>query len=595
MSLPYRVTSDMMIDGSGSSGSGTLSNEAKIEQQQKFIIQLQGLITSLQKTIEELNKKLENFEGKASASEKPRTTDVKPIVMEGWSEVKKTRKKGPPRRNEQETQERDKKDQSSTENLSKYLVLDDWDVPLVSAEELCMKDKGFTFVPQRTGEELFEEIGGRMLSAPKGALAIVTPKQISAAANKCREIKVRIKKNSGAVEFITRWITNLGDTIVKPCNEKKAAINAATLNVKNETSRIVVMFVKKHMNVKDYEAAKIAPDVPFDLWLKKCSMEKVLYRSRPSVKVIGEDEWLEVIITVSNPVVNRLLQSSGRDGVFTKIFKTKDSLEEPLSRVVWLGIEATLSDAIEKAKPVESRTLGLEVGRRSLGIRVPTDYFKEVLPVILPKTLADAELKKQDQKIYEISKAPPWIAFEQLQESFKGLWAWEIELVRVMNRFGSKTFLVRASKPPPREAAIVDKQWMPIRLAPERPRQEVQRLFFTKKVNPTPAAPSTVVWSEARRTSISKGEKQPGTGSGQQATFTSSASDLGGSLESTMRQFMREMASGLNDLKTRMATVEAKCEAAVEFNMETDEELSDLSEIDTAKPRKKIKRKVLKY
>ena len=144
---------------------------------------------------------------------------------------------------------------------------------------------------------------------------------------------------------------------------------------------------------------------------------------------------------------------------------------------------------------------------------------------------------------------------------------------------------------------------MPIRVAPERPKQEVQRLIFTKRMCPTPATPSTAKWREARRTSISKGEKQPGAGSGQQAGFTSSSSDVGGnqslSLETTIRQFMRDMASGLNDLKTRMATVESKCEAAyeaaVEYSMDTDEELSELSEIDASKPRKKVRRKVFKY
>ena len=45
-------------------------------------------------------------------------------------------------------------------------------------------------------------------------------------------------------------------------------------------------------------------------------------------------------------------------------------------------------------------------------------------------------------------------------------------LVRVINRLGPKTFLVRAATPPPRDATIVDRQWMPIRLT------ELERQFM---------------------------------------------------------------------------------------------------------------------
>ena len=355
------------------------------------------------------------------------------------------------------------------------------------------------------------------------------------------------------------------------------------------------------MNAKDYEAVKIAPDVPFDLWLKKCSMDKVLCRSRLSVKVIGEDEWLEVVITITNSEVNELLRFSGRDGASTKICKTTDSPEEPLSRVVWLGIESTLSDAIEKTKPVESRTLGLEVGRRGLGIRVSTDHFKEVLPVILPNTLAGAELKKQTQKIYEMSKAPHWIAFEQPLQSFKSPRSWEIELVRVMHRFGVQDVSCKSFQPSPKRGCD-SRQTMDADSSgtgETEARGTKTDLYQTDKHDSSNAFDCKV----ARRTSISKGEKQPRAGSRQQAGFTSSSGEVGGnqslSLETTIRQFMRDMASGLNDLQTRVATVESKreaaYEAAVEYSMDTGEELSELSEIDASTPRKKMKRKVLKY
>ena len=86
-------------------------------------------------------------------------------------------------------------------------------MPLVTPQELVLKDKGFIYVPQKVGQEIFEEIGGRTLSAPKGAVAIVTPHRIEEAENKCREIKVRIKKTNGSIDFLTRFITNVGETL----------------------------------------------------------------------------------------------------------------------------------------------------------------------------------------------------------------------------------------------------------------------------------------------------------------------------------------------------------------------------------------------
>ena len=82
------------------------------------------------------------------------------------------------------------------------------------------------------------------------------------------------------------------------------------------------MFAKKYMNVKDYEAAKAAPEVPFELWLKKCGLGQVLYRSRPSVKKVNDDEWLEIVLTVTHTERSVLLNASGRDGVLTKPFRT---------------------------------------------------------------------------------------------------------------------------------------------------------------------------------------------------------------------------------------------------------------------------------
>ena len=168
------------------------SNEEKMEQQQKLIMNLHSVIQTLQETIESLNKKLEKFEtpkGTGAKEKGAAATLVEPNnAHEGWTEVglKKPKAKQQPVNQKQQDDE-EKKMQESTLRLSKTLVLDDWDVPLVKSEELGFLTKGFCFVTQKVGEGIFAEVGGRLLSAPKGQLAIVTPAHIEAAANKNAE------------------------------------------------------------------------------------------------------------------------------------------------------------------------------------------------------------------------------------------------------------------------------------------------------------------------------------------------------------------------------------------------------------------------
>ena len=386
---------------------------------------------------------------------------------------------------------------------------------------------------------------------------------------------MRVVKASGRIEFIPRWITNLGDVIVKPAHERKAAIQNATLPIVNETMKIVVMFTRRYMSIKDYEAGTLSPNVPLDLWLKKYDMKNVLYRSRPSVKKSGEDEWLEIVMTVSQPEARKLMKVSGRDGVFVKPFRSKETPDDGLFRIVWLGPDVALSDALTKIQPIESRVLGLEVGRKGLGVRVLTACFSEVLPHILPKTEAENELRRRDQKIYEITEVPPWVAFENLKESMGGLWKWDIELVRVINRFRTKTFLVRASTAPPREAAIVDKQWMPIRLAPERPKPEVRRMVFTKTLGQS--------GNVSRETSSRRTESKQETG--QPTTFSAQSS-----FEGTIQKFMRDFLSSMHKLEARMDKLEEKGDEPMAVPIDTDEE-SEFETAGEADKKRKLKKK----
>ena len=90
------------------------------------------------------------------------------------------------------------------------------------------------------------------------------------------------------------------------------------------------------------------------------------------------------------------MKVSERDGVFVRPFRSKETPGDGLCRIVWLGPDTALSDALTKIQTIESRVLGLEVGRKGFGVRVLTASFSEVLPHILPKVEAENELRRRD-------------------------------------------------------------------------------------------------------------------------------------------------------------------------------------------------------
>ena len=168
--------------------------------------------------------------------------------------------------------------------------------------------------------------------------------------------------------------------------------------------------------------------MPFDMWLRKHGLsQKILYQSRPSVKIMNDQEWLERVYTIPRSCRKNLLTLSGRDDIFTKPLRTKDNPDNNETRVCWLGEQVTLPEALDRKKTVGSRTLGLEVGSRGIGVRIYIGDYTEVVKHILPQALAELECKRRDQKIYEMRGVPPWVAFDLNQSSMNWLWSWEVD------------------------------------------------------------------------------------------------------------------------------------------------------------------------
>ena len=151
------------------------------------------------------------------------------------------------------------------------------------------------------------------------------------------------------------WVRHCGkaDAREESCNPTRDFEHC-----ENHTWRVVVQFSKQlYERQGTTRLQRSLPISAIDHWLRKYKIEAVLYRSRPNVKVVNDEEWLEVVLTFSHEDKVTLLHASGRDGVFAKPFRTKDD-QEDVSRIVWLGAEVTLNDALDRCKPVQTMTLG---------------------------------------------------------------------------------------------------------------------------------------------------------------------------------------------------------------------------------------------
>ena len=406
----------------------------------------------------ETNTQKESFGQRREAQRSSKTNEAADkreasVVAEGasgWTEVKNKRDKH--------------LDGKEKERFRPSLFEDDWNVSVVNETEILAVSKGVAIVSQGEGEKIFSTLCGSTLSKPQGQIAVLTPNKIPDAGDLSEEIHVRVKVNeNGKINFFKKWLTNVGSSNVLTMTEKKGLQARATLPIRNETSKVVVILSKRYMAASDYRNGALNPSLPFEQWLKKHNLETlVLFQSRACVKVMNDEEWFERIYTVPTAQRNKFLSVSGQDGIFTKPFRTQDTPDDTGTQICSLGSGVLLEDALAKMRTIATRSQDLEIGRRGIGMRIKKDEYVESVKAVLPPALAELETQRQHSKIYEIRAIPAWVAFEQIQESMKGMWDWSVELVRIFNRGSTKTMLVRAAKEPPRDHCIVQQRWCPI-------------------------------------------------------------------------------------------------------------------------------------
>ena len=334
---------------------------------------------------------------------------------------------------------------------------------------------GVAMLSQAEGERVHAELKGA-----KGSTAVITKGPIVEAGDSCRKVQVKARTPEGRLVIVSRFLTNVGDQPVTPKYERAKATAKAQLDVHDTSQRLVIQIFKKHTEANIYDTMRKAPRAAIHEWVQDRGFGgDVLYMSMPAVKRMGpDDEWLEALMTVRNSKVDYVLRCSGTGGVFVKPFMTVDTDPQIARKVCWLEEGAKLSDAISRAGRYGDRAFGVVSGRQGLGIRVDVASFAEMARKLLPEDKAKQEIAREGQTLYELAKIPPWVDFLDLQTQLEATWEWKVELAREIRGWSTKTFLVRATCPPTRDAAVIDGHWIPVQAARPRKPQTPQRMRY---------------------------------------------------------------------------------------------------------------------
>ena len=355
------------------------------------------------------------------------------------------------------------------------LIKEDWPVPIIETSEFCDGGSGIALTTQSEGERIAKD----MIQCT-GKLAILTPKAIPN--SNSREMKVKVKLANGRIDYRDKFFTCLGDKEFKPTFEKSNVISECTLKMTNRTKRIVLQLQERYADEKLFDLGLQNPYLPFDGWLKESNLStEICFTSRPFLKEIGESRWFEMVATIRESAFVKFLQNSGLRGIFVNPFRERGEQSE--YAVVWLEDNISLNDAVNRARVHGANVRGVVSSKRGLGIRVQSESFKDMVGKLLPPEMVEKELRRQGQKVYEVSKAPPWLDVEDLVTILRKEWKWDVDYLRTVRAWNTKTILLRSADPPKRDTIIVGYHKMTVQPAREREQTKPVSRTMDRKEN----------------------------------------------------------------------------------------------------------------
>ena len=289
----------------------------------------------------------------------------------------------------------------------------------------------------------------------------------------------------------TKFFTCVGDKDFKPGYEKTNLVSECTLKLTNKTKKVVLQFQERFADKKMFEHSLKDSYLPFDGWLKETDLAKdMCFTSRPFLKEIGEQRWFEMVATIRETSLVKFLQASGHGGIFVNTFLEKGDTNE--FSIVWLEDDISLKEALSRASRHNTTSRGVVANKRGLGIRVLKSDFMDMVGKFVNPMNAAKEIRRQGQKIYEVSRAPPWLDVDELVMTLRTQWSWDVDYLRTIKNWNTKTVLLKSSEAPKRDTIILEHHRMTVQLAKEKePTRPSSRLITNDKIpNATPPRPS---------------------------------------------------------------------------------------------------------
>ena len=152
----------------------------------------------------------------------------------------------------------------------------DWSVPIITPSEFKDGAKGVALVSQREGEKVVEEMG-----QCSGQMAVLTPKAVNDQLS--RKVQVKAVTEESRLVRVDRFLTTIGDVEVKLSHELHPG--SCTMNIPNNTCRIVLQMQERFVSKSIFSDAKAAPKATFYKWATTLNVEKeILYMSSPFLK-----------------------------------------------------------------------------------------------------------------------------------------------------------------------------------------------------------------------------------------------------------------------------------------------------------------------
>jgi hypothetical protein len=319
----------------------------------------------------------------------------------------------------------------------------DWKAPVITYESFSCTTTGVTLATQAEFQSLLKVV--RKVSQP---LALVVPRAAVVPAEwQSEEVEVPLESDGRTTVFKAKLV-QLGEKPVERCSFAPRVSGAADGRAKTQ---VIVLEMTKRYTGDDLwksfaQAAgrgKLITAMKEKHFLKEGESDGILDVFNFRRMERGGDEHIEALLRVQLPLVDPLLRRSGEEGFFTRLVGDRESAAWKSYRIVWLGGDRGLAEAVKLARV--HGAVGVIPGGRNLGVRVPADKYDELFKAIRGSA-------PQPKETHVLDHVPWDWDGDDVAHALQGAgWSGSLSTRRAGGRW-----FVRADKEPPKDLGVLE-------------------------------------------------------------------------------------------------------------------------------------------